>query len=73
MITSKEKALELVHKYIDLTGGWVAGTTGWKYKKQCALIAVDELIEDNKSNEEVVNRGLNKSFWEQVKQEIELL
>jgi hypothetical protein len=41
--------------------------------KQCALIAVDELIEDNKSNEEVVNGGLNKSFWEQVKQELEVL
>ena len=43
----------------------------WKLlAKQCALIAVKELIEDNKLNEEVVNGGLNKSFWEQVKQEL---
>jgi hypothetical protein len=41
--------------------------------KQCALIAVDELIADNDKNEMIVNGGLNKSYWQQVKTEIEKL
>ena len=71
MITPKEKALELVHKYIDLTGGWVAGTTGWKYKKQCALIAVEELIQQEESH----NNGsfYPNDYWKKVKQELEIL
>ena len=43
-MTPKEKAEELVHKYVDLTDGWVYGIKNWNYKKQCALIAVDEIL-----------------------------
>lgn len=41
--------------------------------KQCALIAVDELILDNEYNEKIVSGGLNKIYWQEVKSEIEKL
>jgi hypothetical protein len=69
-MTAKEKAQDLVDKYISLTDGWVYGVKSWEHKKQCALIAVDELIKDNEANEELVNGGLNKQYWQQVKDEI---
>ena len=43
-MTPKEKAQELVNKYIALTDGWVYGRSNWEHKKKCALIAVDEII-----------------------------
>jgi hypothetical protein len=69
--TTKEKAEELVNKYIFL--GNTVNSIG--FAKQCSLIAVDEIlslmikfhnrhIEDN-SNEII--------FWELVKEEINLL
>ena len=41
--------------------------------KQCAIKAVDLLIKDNAQNEELVNGGLNKKYWEDVKKEIEFV
>lgn len=75
-MTPKEKALQLVHRYVDLTDGWVYGTKNWEHKKQCALIAVDEIIKldvfdcnDIWSDED----GNTREYWKQVKQEIEKL
>jgi uncharacterized protein YoaH (UPF0181 family) len=53
--TAVEKAKELIKKMT----------------KQYALIAVDELIKDNEMSEILVNGGLQKHYWEEVKQEIE--
>jgi hypothetical protein len=63
-MTPREKAVELVHKF---------GMENQYYEraKQCALIAVDEILN--------VTAGLNgwiggfQSYWEEVKQEIEKL
>lgn len=65
-MTPKEKAKELFDKFDNypLTYEW---------KKQCAIIAVDELITDNELNEEIVQAGLGKQYWQEVKQEIEKL
>ena len=41
--------------------------------KQCALIAVKELIEDNRQNEDIVNGGLNLQYWQEVKTELNKL
>ena len=68
-MTPKEKAKELVHKYVDLTDGWVYGIKNWNYKKQCALIAVDELIYETQF--EVPN--VRQKYWIDVKYEIEKL
>ena len=69
-MTPKEKAEELVGKYVSLTDGWVYGIKNWEHKKKCALIAVDEILKVasfyNDSQAEV-------TYWEEVKQEIENL
>ena len=60
MKNSKEKASELVEKFAQLSDKPI----------QCALILCDELIEDNAENEELVNGGLNKEYWKEVKESI---
>jgi hypothetical protein len=73
----KEKAIELVArmsfskaKVADYETGQMVDIPGNIYAKQCALIAVDEIIK--------VTVGLNGwidgfQYWEEVKQEIEKL
>ena len=60
-MTPKEKAEELLDKMTMEIGKFNA--------KQCALIAVDEILESN-----MINLHLHQiDYWEEVKQEIELL
>lgn len=72
-MTPKEKAKELYNKFNhhvlqrDFFGDDVEKTKS----KQCALIAVYEMLEEL-SNEDMYPKS-NYIFWEQVKQEIELL
>ena len=77
MLTPKEKAKELVHKYIALTDGWVYGKDNWEHKKKCALIAVDEIVEIFEfmvaSNLEDHQLMAILNYWDEVKQEIEKL
>jgi hypothetical protein len=64
----KEKAEELVNKYLAIQFGDFPTTDA----KQCALIAVDEIINDYNT---FPNSFKNKhtSYWEEVKNEIEKL
>ena len=66
MKTPKEKALELCQKYGYLGLKWKPEyrTLPLENAKQCALIAVDEILK------EVV---LTTMYWQEVKQEIEKL
>ena len=77
-MSPKEKAIELVtnmsfskSKVADYVTGEMVDIPGNIFYKQCALIAVDEILN--------VTAGLNgwiggfQSYWEQVKQEIEKL
>lgn len=71
-MTPKEKADELVNKYLSVQFGDFPTTDA----KQCALIAVDEIIQldvfdcnDEWSDED----GDTREYWSQVKQEIENL
>jgi len=72
-MTPKEKAIELVDKYIPLSlrlyseYEWVEEIDS---AKQCALIAVDELIEFA-YNYTDYNEKSTKEYWQEVKQEIE--
>ena len=70
-MTPKEKALQLVHRYVDLTDGWVYGAKNWEHKKQCALIAVAEIIKAMRKG--VPEVGFGTGYWSEVKQEIEKL
>jgi hypothetical protein len=72
-MTRKEKAEELVSKYYNLEsegdkGGWMTLNDA----KQCALITVDEIINDYNT---FPNSFKNKhtSYWQEVKNEIEKL
>lgn len=69
-MTPKEKAKELFGKYsnVALLDTYEA--------KQCALIAVDEILKSNPCYEDADRGGNfmwndNTYYWEQVKQEIE--
>ena len=73
-MTPKEKAKELVDKYINLYPSYIVMFQGDLDKvqsdiKQCALIAVDELIYSH-SQDTTDNQFY---YWQEVKQEIELL
>jgi hypothetical protein len=81
----KEKALELFYKYNSITSNEFKSDafTSAKVSKQCALTAVDELIEATKKYVAVREKvsysktGFDNvvhtqydNFWQQVKQEI---
>jgi hypothetical protein len=62
-MTPKEKAVEIYEKYDSLF------TAPWKKHistKQCALIAVDEILS-------AIGFSINDEYWQEVKQEIEKL
>ena len=61
-MSSKEKANELVEKFYN-------EVRYYQRAKDCALIAVDELIEQSKD----ANFGGFGLYWQEVKQEIEKL
>jgi hypothetical protein len=64
-MTPKEKAKELFDKYWTLIAYKIEGSVGRLLIKQCALIAVDEILETNPYKA--------RNYWQEVKQEIEKL
>jgi hypothetical protein len=82
-MTPKEKAKELVDKFYQTTPNeaWINEPLGctknyksWEQSKQCALIAVDEMLIEYpsqcpKDSYEMVRH----LYWQEVKQEIEKL
>ncbi len=60
-MTPKDKAKELVDKYLFVDDYH-------SFSKQCALISVDELIEEAYFTDGYYDR---QEYWEEVKQEIE--
>lgn len=67
-MTPKEKAQKLVDIYL-LTG---YGVIHESFAKQCALIAVDEIIAEHMFDDSL-HAAKRYMYWNQVKQEIELL
>lgn len=82
-MTPKEKAIELVDKFVDFVNCWDNNgeanyTQAYEYAKQCALIAVDETIRTlNEDIRDIDVRGnilLDLiDYWREVKTEIEKL
>jgi len=71
-MTPKEKAIELYQKYELLGRDFTRGVSMKEHSKQCALIAVDEIIDAIDWHEyEVPNDQLK--FWFEVIKEIEKL
>lgn len=61
-MTPKEKAIDLMDKYLDLDFHIYLENV-----KQCALIAVDEIL-NNDNN--FFNTYSQNDYWQEVKQEI---
>jgi hypothetical protein len=80
-MTPKEKAIELVDKFyqrfplimdvITTRGDLSWEYNGWKEAKQCALIAVDEILRSHHNLYGVNSKQVK--FYSEVQQEIELL
>lgn len=76
-MTPKEKAEKLVVKYmctirrLDIDNPPpIKMVYGYDIEKQCALDAVDEIL---KSFDEIFIANVIRSYWKEVKQEIEKL
>jgi hypothetical protein len=66
-MTPKEKAIELLNKYNSLQVSFYKNQDpSYGYAKQCGLIAVDEVMCEVTDEDDF-------SWWNKVKQEIELL
>ena len=65
-MTPQQKAKELVDKYMKFEFETPFVDTQREYAKQCALIAVDEIISYSSEWDD-------SNYWEQVKAEIESL
>jgi hypothetical protein len=63
--TPKEKAKELLWKYLPILESWKVDDSS--KAKQCALIAVNEIVKNG------FNPQLPYNYWEEVKEEIEKL
>jgi len=72
MNNAKEKAKELVLKFaMYLRANLMYDEEANEDAKQCALIAVDEIINDNPNIYD--SDRLNYKYWQEVKKEIEKL
>jgi hypothetical protein len=76
----KEKAIELVDRFIHYVNCWDDETAdpnytqAYNYAKQCALIAVDEIAKCTKyENQKFNNDRFSEDYWQEVKQEIKKL
>jgi hypothetical protein len=80
-MTPQEKAKELVEKYLDTIihfpyidtedGNCIgAGYMTHNSAKQCALIAVDEILGAIKEIFETLDTIEEKKYWQEVKQEL---
>jgi len=69
-MTPKEKALELCNKFM-ISNSYQAIV--WHNARICALIAVDEIIKTHLLSEKNTFGIHPVDYWQEVKQEIELL
>jgi hypothetical protein len=67
-MTPKEKAIELYNKFMTMPF-----PTHTDRAKQCALIAVDEILNEFPQGFKGNFEERRKQYWKEVKKEIELL
>jgi len=72
-MTPKEKAQELIRKYYRLGLHQDGQSLNWMEAKQCAIIAVDEILQNVYDDRATIGRRnlTDKEYWTEVKQEIE--
>jgi hypothetical protein len=69
-MTPKEKAIDLMDSFIQRTRNKWESSMSYKRAKQCALIAVDEILN---TIEQIFETFEERKYWQEVKQEIEKL
>lgn len=75
-MSPREKAKELIDKYIPLSSNWdekYGWTDDTKRAKRCALIYVDEILNNEQNTMRGISEDLHDEYWERVKKEIENL
>ena len=73
-MTPQEKAEDLFKQYYSyLKANLMYDEEAREDAKQCALIAVDEILDDDMYGMEEEHFEERINYWEEVKQEIELL
>ena len=81
-MTPKEKAKELVDKFYQTTPNesWINEPLGiakeykaWNQSKECALIAVNIVLNENLELPDLPETIVRYLYWQEVKQEIEAL
>ena len=75
-MTPKEKAEELVRKYYSFGLNNPAQSFSWYECKQCALIAVEEILNaiyNEDFDGHLIDEHDAASYWQEVKKEIEKL
>jgi len=82
-MTPKEKAIQLVNSFDELGRDFTRGVSMKEFSKQCALIAVEEILSEYQSMSDlesvlVINNKLTfvvhqLVYWMEVKQNIEKL
>jgi len=70
-MTHKEKAKQLVYKYHDLFHVDLENSISISESKQCALVLVDEILNENIYHNIGLGWDNRIKYWEQVKQEIQ--
>jgi hypothetical protein len=70
-LSPKEKAKELVHTYLTASFGTIEEyvPVPYVFAKQCALISVDEIL----NHDFFMETETEYFYWQQVKNEIQLL
>jgi hypothetical protein len=75
-MTPKEKADDLIDKFLPHTKVYHEAT-GWEdyfdSAKECALIAVDEILEELPEGSIDYGISSRRRYWEEVKEELEKL
>ena len=65
-MTPKEKAKELIDKFAEANGNSF-------FAKECALIAIDEILDSFSEFDFSLKYIMNRDYWLEVKQEIQIL
>ncbi len=70
-MSPKEKAEDLVCEFTTIQSNEYDYGINWEMAKQCALVAVDQILLDRKNLME--HHWVDLEYWQEVKQEIENL
>ena len=73
MNSPKEKAKQLFDKFMRPIDGWHKYPMCFDTSKQCAIIAVEEIIKETDTYYDALIASERKLYWQQVKTEIENL